>query len=378
LVARGIFILFFVQALVACDTGPTPVADPEPEGEVRTLVLESSGWGDVTPPSGSYGDGSALTLTATPHGGWFFSGWSGDVSGTDNPLTVTVDGDLYLVASFYQPTPYPNWNGTAVRKVLQTFAWGGFPTDEQIAIWGAMAPEDAIEEMLTFEPTNDKLSPPDFDDLGTKIAEHITEGGGQLEGIARYLNLDPDGLFGVVERRDWFGVNSHHAAETAWDIAARARGLNTFYHRIGFWETNYHMVTNTFMGVPPYPTVRHYDNIMNSLGAGVPYHEVLAGGALNTAVAFQYGHNFNVWESDKSVFRGNEDFAREFHQLFFGILGDADFGGEAYHLNHEQVSIRNTARVLTGLDAYFHPPSRVGRTSRSTSTRRSIFTIKRA
>ncbi|MDP6946764.1 MAG: hypothetical protein QF464_21620, partial [Myxococcota bacterium] len=318
------------------------------------LLVQTSGWGEVTPPSGTYDRHEALTLTATPRSGWFFDSWSGDVSGADNPLTVTLSGDMSIVATFYQPTPYPNWNGTAVRKILQTFAWGGFPTEEQIALWAAMMPEEAIEEMLTFEPTNDKLSPPDVDALGSKIPPYIPEeGGGQLEGIVRYFSEDPDGLLDDEERRAAFGVILLDASSYAWDMAVRARGINTFYHRIGFWETNYHMATSVSAGVQPWPMLRHYDNIMNALEADRPYHEVLAQGALNSAVAYQYGHNFNQWDSAKNEFIGNEDFAREFHQLFFGILGDVNFGGEAYHQNHEFISIKNTAIALTGLNAYY-------------------------
>jgi hypothetical protein len=145
-------------------------------------------------------------------------------------------------------------------------------------------------------------------------------------------------------------------------MAVQARGLNTFYHRVGFWETNYHMVANQLKGVGSHTGIRHYDNVMTKLTAGAPYQEVLAQGALNAAIAFQYGHNYNRWQDE--IFKGNEDFAREFHQLFFGILGDANLldgaEGQAYHLNHERVSIKNTARALTGLNAYHHPISEGG------------------
>ena len=94
---------------------------------VHSLHVQVQGWGDVTPPAGDHAHGSALTLTATWPVGWAFAGWSGDVTSTENPLMLTMSEDRAVVATFYQPTPYPNWNGTAVRKVLQTFAWGGLP-----------------------------------------------------------------------------------------------------------------------------------------------------------------------------------------------------------------------------------------------------------
>ena len=359
---RSLLALVALQLLLACDPGAEEPQGTSPESRVDTsevLVIDMQGWGDVMPPSGSYALGAELSLQATPQPGWVFGGWSGDVESMDNPLEITMDGDVSLSARFYQPTPYPNWNGTAVRKVLQTFAWGGFATDGQIALWAAMPPGDAIEEMLTFDPVNEKLTTGGVG-LASKLAAYQPEGAGQLEAIARYFADDPEGLI-HPDRRLGFALDNYPAPAFSWDMAIRSRGLNTFYHRIGFWETNYHMATNQRAGVAPHPMIRHYDRIMEKLSADAPYHEVIAQGALNSAVAYQYGHNFNAWDSDKQEFRGNEDFAREFHQLFFGILGESDFGGEAYHQNHELVSIPNTARALTGMAAYYRVDGMINR-----------------
>jgi uncharacterized repeat protein (TIGR02543 family) len=50
--------------------------------------------------AGAYQYGSSATLTATPNPGYIFSGWTGDASGTDNPLTLTMDGDKTVGANF--------------------------------------------------------------------------------------------------------------------------------------------------------------------------------------------------------------------------------------------------------------------------------------
>ena len=232
-----------------------------------------------------------------------------------------------------------SWNETAVRKVLQTFAYGGHPTDSQITTWSTMSPREAIDEMLSFDLSNDRLSPPDFDELSTLT-------GGTLEGLADFISSNnPDNHMREsrrdrYEKRDWGGPRYN------WLLAVRARGLNTFLHRIGFYETNYHMSVNQGVGIYPFPIVRHYDNIINSLSATLPYQDVLSTGALNAAVAYQYGHNHNVYVD--GMFRGNDDFAREYHQLFFGILGEDD------HDYHESVSIENTARALTGIRANWY------------------------
>jgi hypothetical protein len=46
------------------------------------------------------GDDYPVTLTATPDKGSIFVGWSGDCSGTTNPLTVNMNGPLACVATF--------------------------------------------------------------------------------------------------------------------------------------------------------------------------------------------------------------------------------------------------------------------------------------
>ncbi|MDY8137862.1 InlB B-repeat-containing protein [Aquimarina sp. 2201CG5-10] len=70
---------------------------------LRTLTINTSGSGSVTPASGStYNDGATATLTATPTAGWQFDGWSGDATGTTNPLQVTMDADKTITATFSQ------------------------------------------------------------------------------------------------------------------------------------------------------------------------------------------------------------------------------------------------------------------------------------
>lgn len=231
------------------------------------------------------------------------------------------------------------WNETAVRKVLQTFAYGGHPTDEQILSWAAMTPRQAIDEIMSFSRVNPMLSAMDFDNLGT-----LTDG--TLEGLADFLSSENSDNYTRETRRDEHEKRSWAGPRYNWLMAVRARGLNTFLHRIGLWETNFHMAVNQGVGIYPFPIIRHYDNITKALSAGLPYQRVLAAGALNAAIAYQYGHNHNVFID--GVFRGNDDFAREYHQLFFGILGEYD------HEYHESISIENTARALTGIRANYH------------------------
>ena len=49
---------------------------------------------------GTYEDGTEVTLTAIPDDGYEFTSWSGDMTGTDNPTTILIDGDKNITAEF--------------------------------------------------------------------------------------------------------------------------------------------------------------------------------------------------------------------------------------------------------------------------------------
>jgi uncharacterized repeat protein (TIGR02543 family) len=56
------------------------------------------------PPGGVYPPGTPVTLTPTPAPGYKFSSWSGDLSGDENPATLTMSGNKSVTANFWQPT----------------------------------------------------------------------------------------------------------------------------------------------------------------------------------------------------------------------------------------------------------------------------------
>jgi NOL1/NOP2/fmu family ribosome biogenesis protein len=81
-----------------------------------TLTVREQGAGIVTrePQANAYTKGQAVRLTAQPLPGQAFLGWSGDASGSQNPLTVTLDTNQTITATFthrlalaIQPWPGP-------------------------------------------------------------------------------------------------------------------------------------------------------------------------------------------------------------------------------------------------------------------------------
>ena len=79
------------------------------------LTVTTVGQGDVARvpdlPSYDYGDSTQLTANADP--GWRFGGWSGDASGGTNPLTVTIDADKTIVATFVEELQVSTLAGSA-------------------------------------------------------------------------------------------------------------------------------------------------------------------------------------------------------------------------------------------------------------------------
>lgn len=74
-----------------------------------TLTTTTSGSGSITrnPNASTYAAGTVVTLTATPISGWSFAGWSGAVTGSTNPTTVTMDANKSVTATFTQNTGGP-------------------------------------------------------------------------------------------------------------------------------------------------------------------------------------------------------------------------------------------------------------------------------
>ena len=93
-----------------------------------SLTINQVGNGTVTPDMAApYHDGDVVHLTAVADSGWEFSGWSGDASGTDNPLTVTMDADKTVTATFTElsGTPVSQWASGATASSEYTYtSWG--------------------------------------------------------------------------------------------------------------------------------------------------------------------------------------------------------------------------------------------------------------
>jgi uncharacterized repeat protein (TIGR02543 family) len=75
-----------------------------------TLTTATVGNGTVTrlPDKSSYISGEVVQLTAQADPGWEFDGWSGDLSGSTNPESITMDADKTVTATFVE-IPFFSW-----------------------------------------------------------------------------------------------------------------------------------------------------------------------------------------------------------------------------------------------------------------------------
>jgi hypothetical protein len=94
----------------------------------HTLTITVSGGGLVllNPPGGSYPAGTVVELTASPTSvSWLFSEWSGDASGSDNPLLLTMDADKSVQATFASTgVPPPSCGiGPELVALLPPLGW---------------------------------------------------------------------------------------------------------------------------------------------------------------------------------------------------------------------------------------------------------------
>jgi len=76
--------------------------DPNCTEDRYTLTINTVGSGFVTktPGQATYTYGTIVYVNAITYAGWTFSAWSGDLSGSNNPETIIMDGNKNVTATF--------------------------------------------------------------------------------------------------------------------------------------------------------------------------------------------------------------------------------------------------------------------------------------
>ncbi|NVO03228.1 MAG: T9SS type A sorting domain-containing protein [Bacteroidetes bacterium] len=109
--------------------------------------------------SANYNDGSVVNLTAAPSGGSVFIGWSGDATGTTNPLAVTMNAAKSITANFGPPATTPSITTNEVSSIGTTTSISGgdvysstTPVSERGVCWNTLG-SPSISDSKTSDGT---------------------------------------------------------------------------------------------------------------------------------------------------------------------------------------------------------------------------------
>jgi surface protein len=80
--------------------GCTKDSDDEPLQFILTVSVTPSDGGTFTPLSGTYDEGTVVTMEGIPSNGYSFVEWTGGIQSTDNPVAITMDSDMNITGVF--------------------------------------------------------------------------------------------------------------------------------------------------------------------------------------------------------------------------------------------------------------------------------------
>jgi uncharacterized repeat protein (TIGR02543 family) len=89
-----------------------------PRSQLSAFIVLGSG---IISGAGEYAPNVTTTLTATPDPGYRFTGWTGDASGTTNPLTISMDADKTVGATFEKDLSDSDNDGLTTYDELVTY-----------------------------------------------------------------------------------------------------------------------------------------------------------------------------------------------------------------------------------------------------------------
>lgn len=97
-----------------------------PSSSYTLAVNAANGTVAKNPNQTSYASGTSVQLTATANSGYTFTGWSGDITGTANPVTVTMNSNKTITANFTSGLPtsggqYEVWGGNVKLSADDNF-----------------------------------------------------------------------------------------------------------------------------------------------------------------------------------------------------------------------------------------------------------------
>lgn len=125
---------------------------PPPPEDIYTLTvsINPTGSGSVTvnPQKAKYAQDEQVTLTANPASGNTFLNWSGDASGSTNPLTITMTGNKSITANFNVPVQEMEVPAGGIIMYTKTDVPAGFTKVEGLC-YVRVSPNTSINKTAT-------------------------------------------------------------------------------------------------------------------------------------------------------------------------------------------------------------------------------------
>ncbi len=160
--------------------------------EMTSLVVSQPTNGAIT-GNGYYEFGSTVTVTAAPDPGYLFTGWSGDASGTTNPLAVLMDADKTITANFGPDTN--DTDGDGWTNYQEIVVYGTDPTKKDTDGDGVKDSADAfpLDPAETLDTDHDGIGDnADLDDDGDGLSD--VDEINIYHTNPKYADSDSDGL----------------------------------------------------------------------------------------------------------------------------------------------------------------------------------------
>jgi len=88
------------------------------ESYALTVTIDGQGSVQKNPDQQEYEYGTTVDLTASPASGWDFDKWQGDITGTNNPVQLTIDAEKQITAVFIEQSQalfYLADNGVTIK-----------------------------------------------------------------------------------------------------------------------------------------------------------------------------------------------------------------------------------------------------------------------
>lgn len=170
-----------------------------------SLTTNTSGEGTISkdPDEQEYQEDAEVELTAGPDEGWNFAEWQGDVSASDNPLTITIDGDKEVTAIF------------EVQKEKFYLAENGATIKCKDAEVGDTGTVDGTEYT---KRTAEDITP---DNASTTCTSSITD----MSELFRYEDTFNEDI-------------SHWDVSNVTDMRSMFLGAESFNQQIGHWDVS--------------------------------------------------------------------------------------------------------------------------------------------